>query len=77
MLDFLHLAQYPTHNDTTLQYLDVALEKFHENCDILVEIGVRVNFNIPKLHSLTHYIDSSNYLVLTDNYNTDTLSIFI
>ena len=70
LLDFLYLAQYPSHTDDTLQYLEEALQTFHENRSIFVDIGICRNFRIPKFHSLLHYTKSIRYFSTTDNYNT-------
>ncbi|THH07832.1 hypothetical protein EW146_g9195 [Bondarzewia mesenterica] len=52
LLDFTYLAQYPSHSTETLQYMENALHQFHNNKDILVQLGVHENFKILKLHSL-------------------------
>jgi hypothetical protein len=71
LLDFLYLAQYPCHSSETLQLLDDALNLFHENKDIFVELGIRSNFNLPKLHTTRHYSVMIMMLGTTDNYNTE------
>ncbi|KAI0054641.1 hypothetical protein BV25DRAFT_1816783 [Artomyces pyxidatus] len=71
MLDFLYLAQYPSHSSDTLEYLDDALSRFHANKAIFELIGLRENFNFPKLHSLLHYTPSIRLFGTTDNYNTE------
>lgn len=71
LLDFLYLAQYPLHTSETLQLLHESLERFHENKYIFVDLGIRNNFNLPKLHSLAHYVDSIKLFGTTDNYNTE------
>lgn len=71
LLDFIYLAQYPTHDDTTLKYMTDALELFHKHKNVLMELGIREHMNIPKLHSLLHYVDSIKNLGTTDNYNTE------
>ncbi|KAG1745419.1 uncharacterized protein EDB91DRAFT_1021809, partial [Suillus paluster] len=71
LLDFIYLAQYPTHNDHTLGYLQDALDTFHKHKSMLIELGIRDHFNIPKIHSLTHYINSIRMFGATDNYNTE------
>ena len=48
LLDFLYLAQYPVHTDETLALLEDALEHFHNNKEIFVDLGIRDTFNIPK-----------------------------
>ncbi|KAJ3797272.1 hypothetical protein GGU11DRAFT_816582 [Lentinula aff. detonsa] len=61
LLDFLYLASFPIHSNS-----------FHENRDIFVDLGVRENFNLPKLHFLCHYSRAIKYYGTTDNYNTET-----
>jgi len=36
-----------------------------------VDLGVRDNFNVPKIHSLLHYSSSIRLFGTTDNYNTE------
>jgi hypothetical protein len=70
-LDFLYLAQYPTHTTETLHLLDEALARFHENKSIFIDLGTRNDFNLPKLHALLHYRASITQFGTTDNYNTE------
>ncbi|KAG2154332.1 uncharacterized protein EDB93DRAFT_1320044 [Suillus bovinus] len=55
LLDFLYFAQYPCHSSETLQLLDDALNLFHNNKDIFIDLGIQNNFNLPKLHATRHY----------------------
>ena len=72
ILDFLYLAQYPVHTTTSLRLLDDALQRFHNNKDIFVELGVRdAKWKIPKLHFLNHYSYLIRRLGTTDNFNTE------
>ncbi|KAI0040537.1 hypothetical protein FA95DRAFT_1549668 [Auriscalpium vulgare] len=71
LLDFLYLAQYPSHSENTLGYLEEALQRFHDNKDVFEELGIREHFNIPKLHGLSHYVASIKLFGTTDNYNTE------
>lgn len=71
ILDFIYLAQYPCHTSTTLQLLDDALARFHENKQIFIDLGIRTHFNIPKIHSLRHYIHMIRLFGTTDNYTTE------
>jgi hypothetical protein len=57
--------------DSTLRYLHDALDQFNEKKNIFIELGIRDNFNFPKLHSLTHYIQSIKLLGTADNFNTE------
>ncbi|KIM78368.1 hypothetical protein PILCRDRAFT_75668, partial [Piloderma croceum F 1598] len=73
LLDFLYLAQYPSHSDDTLKYLQDALDEFHVNKEVFLNLHACLggHFNFLKLHSLRHYLDSIRLLGTTDNYNTE------
>lgn len=71
LLDFIYLAQYPTHDDDTLQYMADALKTFHSHKNVLIRLGIREDLNIPKIHSLQHYIQAIRDFGTTDNYNTE------
>jgi hypothetical protein len=68
ILDFLFLAQYLVHTDQTL---DCTLQQFHENKAIFVELGIRSNFNLPKLHFAKHYTLKIKFFGTADNFNTE------
>lgn len=70
LLDFLYYAQYPTHTAVTLQFLDKALQSFHANKQIFIDLGIRDHFRLPKLHSLDHYRRAIEMFGTTDNYDT-------
>ncbi|KAF8326774.1 hypothetical protein F5887DRAFT_899535 [Amanita rubescens] len=69
-LDILFLARLPRQSCLTLQLLDHALQTFHENLSIFQDLDIRTHFNIPKLHSLRHYVSSIKLFGATDNYNS-------
>ncbi|KAJ7938111.1 hypothetical protein B0H13DRAFT_2302210 [Mycena leptocephala] len=53
--------------------MKAALDCWHKNRTYFITAGVRHDFNIPKFHSLLHYIDSIRLFGTTDNYNTEML----
>ncbi|KAG2107749.1 hypothetical protein DEU56DRAFT_717937, partial [Suillus clintonianus] len=55
----------------TLTCLDEALDLFHDNKQILVDLGIRNSFNLPKLHFALHYAHMIRTYSTTDNYNTE------
>jgi hypothetical protein len=71
LLDFWFLAQYPSHTGDTLCRLEDALCRFHANKGVFIDLGIREQFNIPKLHSLIHYKTSISLFGTADNYNTE------
>lgn len=77
LLNFIHLAQYPSHDEETLGYLDKELDTWHHYRSYFIQNGIRENHNIPKFHSLLHYIDTIRWLGTTDNYKQNYLSVYI
>jgi hypothetical protein len=71
LLHFIHLAQYPSHDEETLRYMQTELDTWYRYRSYFINEGPREDFNIPKFHSLLHYIDSIRWLGTTDNYNTE------
>ncbi|KAE9390999.1 hypothetical protein BT96DRAFT_959647 [Gymnopus androsaceus JB14] len=70
ILDFIYLAQYSLHNEDTLRYMDDALNSWHQNKSCFIDLKVHEDLNIPKFHSLEHYVEAIRFLGTTDNYNT-------
>jgi hypothetical protein len=71
LLDFLNLAQYQCHTSETIDQLEDVLSEFHHHKAIFTDLGIRQQFNLPKLHSLSHYASSIRLFGTTDNYNTE------
>ncbi|TFK59866.1 hypothetical protein BDN72DRAFT_872993 [Pluteus cervinus] len=71
LLDFVFIAQFPTHTSATLRDLKTALNDFHAYKNVFIQLNIRIDFNIPKLHSLEHYSDLIQFYGTTDNYNTE------
>jgi hypothetical protein len=76
LLDFIYLAQYSTHDTVTLRYMKDALDLWNKNRSFFVDTLVRDHFNIPKFHSLVHYVESIENFGTTDNYNTEMFERF-
>jgi hypothetical protein len=71
LLDFIYYAQYQSHTTDTLHQMQEALDRFHTNKDIFIDEGIREHFNISKLHSLLHYIDSIILFGSLDGFNSE------
>ncbi|KAG2035965.1 hypothetical protein BDR03DRAFT_934627 [Suillus americanus] len=79
ILNFVYIAQYPSHDDNTLRYLDNALKLFHDSKHILTDpnlVPVREHLNIPKFHTMLHYAQAIRDFGTTDNYNTEMFERF-
>lgn len=55
----------------TLKYMENTLHTFHSVKDIFIKLDIRGAFNIPKVHSMIHYIDSIKNKGTVDGYNTE------
>ncbi|KAG2340776.1 hypothetical protein BDR05DRAFT_1032465 [Suillus weaverae] len=71
ILDFLYYARLQIHTTEMLDALQTALGVFHANKDVLTELAIREHFNIPKLHQLTHYVQSIMLFGAADGFNTE------
>ena len=72
LLDFVYLAQYPVHSDESLTAMEDALHRFHESKGIFKDLGIRSDFNIPKLHFCSkHYSPQIRNFGTTDNFTTE------
>lgn len=71
VVDFIYYAHFAVQTQTSLECLDSAWKMFHETKSIFVNLGIREHFNIPKLHSMSHYVASIQMLGTTDGTNTE------
>jgi Plavaka transposase len=71
LLDFIYLAQFRCHTSESLDSMQQALDEFHNNKDVFVSEGIRTHLNIPKIHSMAHYIEMIRSHGSADGYNTE------
>jgi len=71
LIDFIYYAQLQQHTTRTLAALQRSLEIFHAYKDVLIRLGIREHFNIPKFHNIQHYVASIMALGSADGYNTE------
>lgn len=71
VLNFIYYAHFECHTDSTLKKLEAAWMDFHERKSIFIVHGVREHFNIPKLHSMQHYLHMIKSHGTADNFNTE------
>ncbi|KAG2131626.1 hypothetical protein DEU56DRAFT_914397 [Suillus clintonianus] len=70
-LNFIYCAQYQSHMDTTLARMQDTLNEFHTNKPIFFELSLRQHFNLPKVHSMCHYVQPIRSLGSTDGFNSE------
>ncbi|KAF8586250.1 hypothetical protein K439DRAFT_1646303 [Ramaria rubella] len=71
LLDFIYLAQYPSHSTTTLQCLEGALQCFHANKEVFIIHNIHEHFQIPKIHAMEHYVTSIKLHGTADGFNME------
>jgi hypothetical protein len=54
-LEFCYLVRRNSITETTLEQISAALANFHQQRAIFEQTGVRIDFNLPRQHSLNHY----------------------
>ena len=73
-LDFCYLVRREIIDEETMDKVDASLARFHEEREIFREAGIRIDFNLPRQHSLVHYQQTYNFLVLLTDYALQSLS---
>ncbi|KAK6971930.1 hypothetical protein R3P38DRAFT_3336442 [Favolaschia claudopus] len=71
LIDFIYYAQLQLHTTQTLDAMQRCLNTFHSHKDIFIQLKIREHFNIPKIHSLQHYVDLIKAFGSADGYNTE------
>ncbi|KAF6745171.1 hypothetical protein DFP72DRAFT_993169 [Ephemerocybe angulata] len=54
-LDFCYLVRRSQIDETILDQIDDAIDRYHAEREVFREHGIRENFNLPRQHSLLHY----------------------
>lgn len=57
-LDFCYLARRNVLDTNSIKAMEDALERFHKYRVVFQDCGIRSNFNLPRQHSLMHYVQS-------------------
>lgn len=71
VIDFVYYAHFETHTQESLANLQKAWNTFHQYKHVFLENDIRDHFNIPKLHSMMHYVESIRLLGTADGYNSE------
>jgi hypothetical protein len=56
-LEFCSIARRDIHDTNSLEALDDALQRFHRHREVFRTSGVCDGFNLPRQHSLIHYVE--------------------
>ena len=70
-LDFIYYAHFESHTLDSLVKLDEAWVLFHNNKHYFVDTEVQKHFNIPKIHSMQHYVTAIISQGSTNGFSTE------
>ena len=70
-LDIINYAHFEYYTTDSLLKLEEAWVAFHTNKHYFVDEGIQTHFNIPKLHSMQHYVAAIVSLGSADGYSTE------
>lgn len=71
VVDFVHYAQFQIHTTASLSALKAAYNAFHKHKNVFIALNIREHFNIPKLHSMQHYLAAIQRKGALDGFNTE------
>ena len=54
-LEFCYLVRRSQIDEDVLIKIDAAIERYHIECEVFVECGIPIDFNLPHQHALLHY----------------------
>lgn len=58
VLNFVYYAHFETHTQESLNNLQRAWTSFHQYKGVFLRNNICDHFNIPKLHSMSHYVEA-------------------
>jgi hypothetical protein len=72
-LDFIYYSSLQSHTSATLAALSQSLTDFHTHRNVFIETGARnpPHFNVPKIHSIEHYVELIHRFGSADGFNTE------
>ncbi|KAJ6572664.1 hypothetical protein B0H10DRAFT_2237407 [Mycena sp. CBHHK59/15] len=74
VIDFIYLSSLESHTSRSLAALEATLDVFHGNKGLLLDLGVQAtqkHFNIPKIHSMQHYVAMIRLFGSADGFSTE------
>src|SRR5260370_27648635 len=75
LIDFIYFTHYPLPLENDLEVMATNLATFHKHKDIFIwngSQGTKNHLQIPKLHTLVHYLENSYQLGILDNFSMET-----
>ncbi|KAK0209854.1 hypothetical protein IW262DRAFT_1301909 [Armillaria fumosa] len=71
VIDFIYYAHYEEQTTQSLEKLEESWHTFHKCKAIFLDQGIHNHFNIPKIHSMSHYASMIRLHGSTGGYNTE------
>ncbi|KAJ4479710.1 hypothetical protein C8J55DRAFT_455705 [Lentinula edodes] len=70
--DYMYYAHFESHCDQSLEAMEASWGGFHKEKQVFIDLGIRKQFNIPKMHNVCHYGCSIRSRGTLDGYNSET-----
>ncbi|KAI5997719.1 hypothetical protein EDC04DRAFT_2872263 [Pisolithus marmoratus] len=71
LIDFIYYVQCQQHMDLLLRAMEESLKTFHDHKQLLINLQICEDFNVPKIYSLLHYVSLLQALRSAHSYNTE------
>ncbi|KAJ7596914.1 Zn-finger domain-containing protein [Mycena floridula] len=71
VIDFIFYSSLQSHTSRSLAALSACLDAFHKYKDVFLDHEIRTHFNIPKIHSMQHYVALIRHFGSADGFNTE------
>ncbi|KAJ3859983.1 hypothetical protein EV359DRAFT_75404 [Lentinula novae-zelandiae] len=70
--DYMYYSHFESHCEESLEAMEAAWKTFHTEKEVFVELGVRNQFNISKVHNVLHYPQNICSRGTLDGFNSET-----
>ncbi|KAJ4470609.1 hypothetical protein C8J55DRAFT_435997 [Lentinula edodes] len=70
--DYMYYSHFESHCEESLEAMEAAWKTFHAEKEVFVELRVRNQFNISKVHNVLHYPQNIRSRGTLDGFNSET-----
>ncbi|KAJ3847772.1 hypothetical protein EV368DRAFT_50596, partial [Lentinula lateritia] len=71
--DYMYYSHFESHCEESLEAMEAAWKTFHAEKEVFIELGVRKQFNISKVHNVLHYPQNIHSRGTLDGFNSETM----
>ncbi|KAJ4484458.1 hypothetical protein C8R41DRAFT_921708 [Lentinula lateritia] len=70
--DYMYYSHFESHCEESLEAMEATWKIFHAEKEVFVDLGVRKQFNISKVHNVLHYPQNIHSRGTLDGFNSET-----